>query len=91
MSAVAWRCSIHLERSCWIVFQLNKPEFSAHFRHSLSVAWVCLFAVGGGGGICEIIEFQTSWILYSIGFGTDGDLPDGYLFSVWVWFAFALT
>ena len=64
---------------------------SAQFIHSLSVAWVCLFAAGGGGGICEIIEIPTSWLFYSIGFGTDGDLPDGYLFSVCVWFVSTLT
>ena len=36
----------------------------------------------GRGGICESIEIPTSWCLYSIGFETDGDLPDGNLFSV---------
>ena len=61
VSAVAWRCSIDLERLCRIVFQLNKPEFSAKFRHSFSLAWVCLFAAGGGGAICEIIGIQTAW------------------------------
>ena len=43
---------------------------------------MCLFPAGGGGGICEIIEIPTSWFAYSISFGTDGDLPDGDLFSV---------
>ena len=73
------------------MFQLKKTGFRAHFRHSFSVARVCLFAAGGGGGICEIIEIPTSWFLYSIGFGTGDDLPDGYLFSVCVWFAFSLA
>ena len=28
----------------------NKPEYSARFRHSSLLGWVCLFAAGGGGG-----------------------------------------
>ena len=52
---------------------------------------MCLFAAGGGGGICEIIETPISSFLYSIGFGTDGDLPEEDLFSMCVWFALALT
>ena len=42
----------------------------------------------GGEGICEIIEIPTSWFMYSIGFGTDRDLPDGDLFSMCVRFCF---
>ena len=64
MSAVGWRCFIHLERSCRIVFQPNKPSISAHFRHSSSLAWVRLFAVGGGGGIRKIIEVPTSCAIH---------------------------
>ena len=40
------------------MLQPNKPEYSARFRHSSLLGWVCLFAAGGGGGegICESIE-----------------------------------
>ena len=71
------------------MLQSNEPEYSARFRHSSSLGWVCLFA--GGGRICESIEIPTSLCLYSIGFETDGDLPDGNLFSVCVLFTLALT
>ena len=40
----------------------------------------CLFSARGGEGICESIEIPTSWFMYSIGSGTDRDLPDGDLF-----------
>ena len=75
------------------MLQPNKPEYSARFRHSSSLGWVCLFAAGGrgGGGMRESIEIPTSLCLYSIGFETDGDLPDGNLFSVCVLFTLALT
>ena len=88
MSAGPWRCSIYLDRLCRTVFQPIKPGFSGHFRHSSSLACVCLFSARGGEGICEIIEIPTSWFMYSIGFGTDRDLPDGDLFSMCVWFCF---
>ena len=58
MSAGAWRCYISLERSCSIVFQPNKPEFSAQFRHSSSLACVCLFAEGGGKEYVRLLELQ---------------------------------
>ena len=73
------------------MFQPNKPGFSAQFRNSSSPAWVCLFSAERAGGICESIEIPTSLCLYSIGFETDGDLPDGNLFSVCVLFTLALT
>ena len=74
------------------MLQPNKPEYSARFRHSSSLGWVCLFAPGGGGGgIRESIEIPTSLCLSSIGFETDRDLPDGNLFSVCVLFTLALT
>ena len=75
------------------MLQPNKPEYSARFRHSSLLGWVCLFAAGGGGGggICESIEIPTSLCLYSIGFKRDGDLPDGNLFSVCVLFTLALS
>ena len=43
------------------MLQPNKPEYSARFRHSSLLGWVCLFAAGGGGGggICESIEIPT--------------------------------
>ena len=61
VSAEARRCSIHLDRLCGFVFQPNKPEFSAQFRHSSSLICVFLFAAGGKRGKCEIIEIRTSW------------------------------
>ena len=88
MSTGPWRCSIYLDRLCRIVFQPIKPGISAQFRHSSSLACVCLFSARGGEGICEIIEIPTSWFMYSIGFGTDRDLPDGDLFSMCVRFCF---
>ena len=84
MSAGPWRCSIYLDRMCRTVFHPIQPGFSGHFRHSSSLACVCLFSARGGEGICEIIEIPTSWFMYSIGFGTDRDLPDGDLFSMCV-------
>ena len=88
VSAGPWGCSIHLDRLCRTVFQPIKPGFSAQFRHSSSLACVCLYSARGGEGICEIIEIPTSWFMYSIGFGADRDLPDGDLFSMCVRFCF---
>ena len=78
----------HLSGLIVIVFQPTKPGFSAQFRHSSSLAFVCLFSARGGEGKCEIIEIPTSWFMYSIGFGADRDLPDGDLFSMCVRFCF---
>ena len=69
----------------------NQARIFRRFRHSSSLACVCLFSARGGEGICESIEIPTSWFMYSIGFGTDRDLPDGDLFSMCVRFGFALT
>ena len=88
MSAGPLRCSIYLDRLCRSVFQPIKPDVSAQFRHRSSLTFVCLFSARGGEGICEIIEIPTSWFMYSIGFGTDRDLPDGDLFSMCVRFCF---
>ena len=40
--------------------QPNKPEYSARFRHSSSLGWVCLFAARGGGGegYVRVLKFQ---------------------------------
>ena len=32
----------------------------------------------------RVLKYPTSWFMYSIGFGTDRDLPDGDLFSMCV-------
>ena len=40
------------------MFQPNKPEFSAQFRHSSSLACVCLFAEGGRKKYVRLLEFQ---------------------------------
>ena len=71
-----------------LCFSQSSQDFQGHFRHSSSLACVCLFSARGGEGICEIIEIPTSWFMYSIGFGTDRDLPDGDLFSMCVRFCF---
>ena len=62
----------------------KQARYSARFRHSSSLGWVCLFAARGGGGegYVRVLKFQPLLCLYSIGFETDGDLTDGNLFSV---------
>ena len=75
------------------MFQPNKPGyFSTVSRHSSLLGFgVFVFSWRRGWRICESIEIPTSLCLYSIGFETDGDLPDGNLFSVCVLFTLALT
>ena len=42
------------------MLQPNKPEYSARFRHSSLLGWVCLFAAGGGEGegYVRVLKFQ---------------------------------